>query len=262
MKEIVITDVKEFVDLVNTLPNNYIYRGHSSIKWQLKSTLERVLGASYVTSADRFEKWSLLEFSSRYHLYDHENLKPETKLQWLALLQHYGAPTRLLDFSTSPYVALYFALEFIDTNTKDDMAIFAIDFRALLNESITYIKGKDKTFTYSYSDALANQDKIFEENIDRFSYDILWITEPQISNIRIDRQAGCFLLSGNNSKAIDQLLGLPIYSSVDVKKIIIPISLYKNVYELLKRINLTSKNIYGDLPGLAKSIKMEMIQYS
>jgi hypothetical protein len=58
------------------------------------------------------------------------------------------------------------------------------------------------------------------------------------------------------------MLSLPIYNSVDVEKIIVPFALYKSAFELLKRVNLTSKNIYGDLQGLAKTIKMTMIQYS
>jgi hypothetical protein len=262
MKDIHIADMHDYIEFMNKLPNHFIFRGHSSIKWQLKSTLERVLDTNFSKDADKFEKYAVQEFESRYHLYSNDNIRPETKLQWLALLQHYGAPTRLLDFSTSPYIGLYFALEAVDASSKDDMVVFAIDYRELLTKSIGFLQVKDKTFRYSYSDVLLNQEQIFKDCIDRFNYDVLWIAEPKIANFRIDRQDGCFLLSGNNSTSIDALLGSANYSTVDVYRLIIPIAIYKNALELLNRMSLTSKNIYGDLSGLAKSIKMTMVQYS
>ena len=46
----------------------------------------------------------------------------EDDFQWLALMQHHGAPTRLLDFTWSPYVAAFLALE----RAVDDAAVWAI----------------------------------------------------------------------------------------------------------------------------------------
>lgn len=53
-----------------------------------------------------------------------------------------------------------------------------------------------------------------------------------------------------------------LYSNTDIKKIIIPNELGGSIYALLRKMNLTSKNLYGDLEGLAKSIRMEMLVYS
>ena len=47
------------------------------------------------------------------------------KVEWLALMQHYGAPTRLLDWTNSAYVALHFALN--NRKSTEDCAVWAID---------------------------------------------------------------------------------------------------------------------------------------
>jgi hypothetical protein len=41
-------------------------------------------------------------------------------------------------------------------------------------------------------------------------------------------------------------------------KYIVPYEIYENIYALLRKMNINAKTIYGDLGGLAKSIKMDM----
>ena len=181
---------------------------------------------------------------------------------WIALLQHYGVPTRLLDFSTSPYISLYFALEYFEKDQVEDMALYCIDYRSLLKESIQYIKSKDRSFTLDYLDVITQQDEIFTSIISRFSYDILWITEPKIMNTRIERQAGTFLVSGNNSLEIEALLNDKMYVNIDCQKLIISKKLAPSIFFLLQKVNINSKTIYGDLSGLGRSIRMNLIAYS
>ena len=52
------------------------------------------------------------------------------------------------------------------------------------------------------------------------------------------------------------------YASIDVQKLVIPTTLYPNIYPLLRKMNITAKSIYGDLFGLARSIQAEMRIYS
>ncbi|MGZ5222345.1 MAG: FRG domain-containing protein, partial [Chitinophagaceae bacterium] len=140
IEEIKICSTGELFEHLNTLPNNFIYRGHADAKWSLASSLERVIGGAWsFEKAKKFEEFSLLNFKPKFHLYDHENIQPNSKLAWLSIMQHYGVPTRLLDFTESPYVALYFALEAYQPQSKADLAVFALDYSAIMVYSIQHI---------------------------------------------------------------------------------------------------------------------------
>lgn len=263
MKLVEITSVAELIEIINNLPNHYIYRGQADSSWGLQSSLERVVGVGWSSdSAQRFEDFSLGRFQSKFHLYDKENCQPNSKLAWLAAMQHYGIPTRLVDFSESPYVALYFALEAFNYAASAGFSLFIVDYRAILDKSIQYIKSVDRDFTESRQSLHGKQDEVFEKTVDRFSYDIAWITEPKILNARIDRQSGSFLLSGNRGRRIEEVLASELYKGVDMQKLQITRALAMGVYVLLRKMNVTSKSLYGDLDGLAKSIRMEMQVYA
>ncbi len=262
MKIVNLTNIEDVIKTLCSLPNNYIYRGHASSDWRLESTLERLIGSKWSKeSADKFEQYSLQVFQSKYHLYDRENIEPESKLAWLSLMQHYGVPTRLLDFTLSPFVAIYFAIEAYNHQSDDDLAIFSLDYSALMERSVSYIGSKDSSFIESPQSVSLQQDKVFTEIVDRFSYDIAWVTEPRQLNVRLDRQSGCFLLSGNRGMKIEELLSSSVYDKCDFTKYILSGSLYAPLFALLRKMNITSKSIYGDLQGLAKSLRMEMTIY-
>ena len=259
MTKQVFNDIDELIKFLNSLPNNFVYRGHANASWKLESTLERVIGKNWsVDGATRFEDYSLQRFKAKFHLYDRENFEPKSKLSWLSIMQHYGIPTRLLDFTESPYVALYFALEFYEARSSNDLAVYAIDYTSLLEASLNYIKQKDKDFNETRASINCKQDIIFDTIVDRFSYDIAWVTEPAQLNARMDRQSGCFILSGNRGLKLEEILNSDLYKNCQIVKCIISGQLYTNMFALLRKMNLNASVIYGDLAGLAKSIRMEM----
>ena len=164
MEEIEIRSVEELIERLNNLPNHYLYRGHANADWPLQSSLERIIGSKWsAEEARRFEEHSLVQFQSKFHLYDRENVKPESKLAWLSIMQHYGVPTRLLDFTESPYVALYFALEAYNPQTCTDFAIFALDYSAIMDRSIAHISSKDRAFAETRATVYEKQDETFDE---------------------------------------------------------------------------------------------------
>lgn len=263
MKEVKINYIEDLIEQLNSLPNHFIYRGHANAEWVLQSSLERIIGTKWsAEEAKKFEEFSLLNFKPKFHLYDHENIIPDSKLAWLSIMQHYGVPTRLLDFTESPYVALYFALEAYDPHSRNDLAVFALDYTGIMDRSIEHISSKDQAFKETRSSIYEKQDGIFETVVDRFSYDIAWIAEPKQLNARLDRQAGSFLISGNRGLRIQEVLDSETYANEFMSKFIINCQLYKNIFDLLRKMNITSKSLYGDLDGLARSIRMQMQVYS
>jgi hypothetical protein len=253
--------MESLVHMVNEIESHYIFRGHSNSTWPLQSSLERMLPAAEVDVLRRAEDYSLKEFQSKFHLYDLPNRPPTSKLEWLSLMQHYGVPTRLLDFTTSPYVALYFAMETLSSQQSEDPCIFAIDFRALLTASIDALKEVDRTFDLTYREVLKSADAVFENVVDRFATDILWVTEPGSLNVRLERQSGCFLLSGKPGLKIETLLSSPRYAAVECLKLVIPKDFYGNIFALLRKANISSTVMYGDLSGLGRSIRMTLFAY-
>jgi hypothetical protein len=258
-----VDSMDELSRILNDLPNNYIFRGHADAEWPLSSALERFLGIRWdALNAKKFENYSLENFRSKYHIYCGNEHVPQSKLAWLSVMQHYGIPTRLIDFTASPYIALYFALEAYIPQARKDLAIYALDYSALMESSIKFIQNRDSKFNETRTSMHGKQDEIFENVVDRYSYDIAWITEPDQLNARIDRQCGTFLISGNLESTIESIVTSEKYNQCKIHKIKIPGRLYENIHVALRKMNINSKVIYGDLAGLARSIKMELQPYT
>jgi hypothetical protein len=265
VREIAIHDINGLIQSLNTFPNNYIFRGHADATWKLQPTLERVAGSSFTSDfVTKAEQLAISRFKAKFHLYDTQNEAPQTDLEWLSIMQHYGAPTRLLDFTASPYLALFFAVEHYEPSSRKHFAIYAVDHTQLMNASFAYIRAKDSKFTDDYQAVhlAGRQDEVFENVASRFLHPILWITEPSRFNVRIDRQAGCFLLACEKSRSIEQVLDEPHYSTVDVAKFTIEPALYEGCFALLRKMNISPSTIYGDLGGLGATVRMELRAYA
>jgi hypothetical protein len=127
--------IKSWGDLQSEYENRFalqgrrwVFRGQQDTQWELKPSLERSacdrVGLSPTTMPD-IETYLLTRFQRNLHRFEHRTPAVDDRLEWLALMQHHGAPTRLLDWTYSCYIALFFALELAPLDST--CAIWAID---------------------------------------------------------------------------------------------------------------------------------------
>lgn len=120
-KEIEVDNIESWLELLDILmrdkKSHWVFRGQGIEKWGLESSIGRMLpkgeNGGYAIETEEFlvakEREAVCEFE-RAAAIRAEN-KRESRIDYLAMLQHSGGKTRLLDFSFSPYVALYMAQE-------------------------------------------------------------------------------------------------------------------------------------------------------
>ena len=110
---------------------------------------------------------------------------------WLALMQHHGAPTRLLDFTWSPYVAAFFALE----RTLGDGVVWAMN-------PARIDSGRAPKPTRMDPRIQGNFQRYFLKGNRRF----IWMGEPHTMNRRLIAQSGTFAVPGVLDMPIEEIL--------------------------------------------------------
>jgi hypothetical protein len=220
----------------------YAFRGMRDASYDLRTSLSR-LGGAY----DRLEANMLRNFRK----YAQRNDVPgDSVWNWLSVAQHHGLPTRMLDWTYSPYVALHFATE--DTRRYDvDGVIWAVNYV----ETNRYLPEKLKTILAEEKETVFTAEMLARSaaSLDSFgrlsSEPFVAFFEPPSLDERIVNQFALFCLMSSATARLDHWLS----EHPDVwRKIIIPAELKWEIRDKLDQANITERVLFPGLDGLSR----------
>lgn len=158
--KIEIKSVSEYITEVSKIKTSYniFYRGHPNEEFELEPSIYRKKSSGeylYIDNEDKIYREMIAKAPNDF--------SGKNTIESLVLMQHYGIPTRLLDLTTNPLVALYFACsENNKSNSKKNGEVLIFD---IPNESVCYSDSDrvtilanlakcDKEFYYNYTQEL------------------------------------------------------------------------------------------------------------
>lgn len=105
----------------------YVWRGQRDSSWQLDSSLDRLLKPKHASARTRLAQKHLDKFQGSARGRRGSNpARISEENEWWALGQHHGLATPLLDWTESPFVALYFAFEKSEKPTNGKRSVWAL----------------------------------------------------------------------------------------------------------------------------------------
>ena len=225
----------------------YAFRGLSNKNYKLKTSLIR-LGGNYMKRERdllrNFRKYAsrnLVEYDSIWH--------------WLALAQHHGLPTRLLDWTFSPYVALHFATADIEHFDKDGI-IWAVNYnhyhQLLPVESKLKKELDDEGAALFTVEMLTKSAKNLNDLSSIMDETFVIFFEPPSIDDRIVNQSGLFSLISRSDVILDDFLYDFPLSEDAWFKVIIPASLKWEIRDKLDQSNITERVLFPGLDGLSQ----------
>lgn len=247
MKEIAIQCFNDYREIISDHQyREWVYRGQNNYSYQLQSSLYRAFEINEeIRSAskqkhvhirrEKYEKEMINSFKKGCKIYlDKTPPLQNSDLDWLALMQHYGAPTRLLDFSYSPYIALYFAI----SGATTDASVYCIE--------------KSKLNDISNMCNQGSVSEIMTENKEESNCYIIPY-EPKNLNERLFVQQGLFLIPNTLNFTHQDILNRFLDKSFI--KIRIRKESFVEIIEELRRVNISASSIYPGFEGFCKSFE-------
>jgi hypothetical protein len=236
--------------------SDYIFRGVSNRTYDLQTSLQRHLVDTEILQRlgfgpERLERAILRNFRK----YAHRDASPGDSIwNWLSVAQHHGLPTRLLDWTFSPYVAAFFTCDEVDkfdvdgaiwcVDTKAVRAALPTDWRNALGEQYAWL------FDVRMLDKLAPDLTALDEAFPKAP--LLTFFEPPSLDDRIVNQSGMFSVMSSPVARVDAWLAKHPGS---YRRLVIPARLKSEIRDKLDMMNLTERVIYPGLDGLAKWLK-------
>lgn len=261
----------------------WVFRGDSEDRYPT-STLERAFKSFDVKDDDKatIEKKIIMDFQSSCHVHAPAAVPDKDDIMaWLALMRHYGAPTRLVDFTYSLFIATYFAVESWEakdtpqeTRIAEDCphknkipVVWAVNRSWLSKYLDDYVlmqgvdgatRGKMKVSWQSIDDHNAfNRLFYFREPKD---VDFVAVLNTFKKNERILVQQGLFLAANDVEKPFYSVLKKMKDADDNVKKIKI-VDCAHEILPRLYRAGVNRASLFPGLQGFSESLRPKILTY-
>ena len=243
---------KDYHLFVQQFSENWAFRGQADCTWVLNNAIERT---SFIKHHKGVEIDFIAEFERGARNYLSKDETPEHLIEWLALMQHHGAPTRLLDLSRSPFIGAYFAFEICSQREDHHVAVWSINVNYLKNKALEILSSE-------FGEQLAEtknliNETIFEKIFYRNNLNLVFPVEPFRMNRRYSLQQSIFVSTGIAQIPLHEQLN---FLGDDIKKAVVKIeipSVFKNeALRDLQQMNLHRASLFPDLDGYAASLRL------
>jgi hypothetical protein len=222
---------------------DYAYRGLSDKNHRLINTFAR-----NCSNLVHLEYHLLKNFRKYAQIKDTDLISTDWRVMTIG--QHYGLPTRLLDWTYSPFIAAHYATANVDEYDKDGV-IWLVDFvrvNHLLPEPFSKVLQDEKSNAFTI-EMIESAARSIQDFVSPSGQDLLLFFEPPSLDARIVNQYAFFSVMSNPIAILDEWLKQhpDLY-----KRIIIPAGLKWEVRDKLDQANITERILLPGLDGLAK----------
>jgi len=201
----------------NCLENErFLFRGQGDVNYKLISSFDRQFQETEISERVRKYQRVVSHFTELYRERSDQNASPEAIL---SAAQHYGLPTRLLDWSSNPFVAAYFAFNFaaLQNQRRGSVAIWSIDRRSKLihqDLGLNVFKAQGNTRASAQQGYFSNLTGL-HDNLEEYAEDCTKQSEPLLT------------------------------------RFILPVSEARNAFSYLNSVGFNSFSLFPDTLGLA-----------
>jgi hypothetical protein len=229
----------------------------------------------------------LRDFQRRAHNFLAAQHLPAAEMvgEWLALMQHFGAPTRLLDFTRSPYVAAYFAFEDpppekAAEEPPPECAIWAVNTRWCLRNFGGFAAAQHGLFglTEAAMTSLVGSlppPALFQRlvlgsaaksQLERHALshinNAVCEFEPFRISERMAAQQGTFLWTGDINQTVQENFAAYGDWNEGVGLLTMPLTQRNRALGQLRRMNITRASLFPGLDGFAQSFRNALVKES
>lgn len=271
--------IREIQEHDSSNENEYYYRGHSDIAYELLPSIYRKTNAHILNNEDSVFKEVIIRTPTEFD-------KEKTTFEKLVKMQHYGLPTRLLDVTSNAVVSLYFSCLPNESNKDGQVIIFKIprqhikyydggsvailsnlarlstEFKIpdidLENSTSSMLKkfNDDGIFDYLFH-CIRQESPQFTRSINPKHFSSVLPVKAKLNNNRILKQSGAFLLFGIK-KEKNQPAEVPeswiLNKMSDDFDIIVPSANKQAILQELNAIGINESTLMPELEQQAKHV--------